>query len=58
MVEGVECLAQAADAGDVEARDEQQVGGAFQRREGELVEARRGVDDDEVEVLRQHRQYL
>ncbi len=58
VVEGVDRLAQAADAGDVEARHQQQIRGAFEGGERALVEARRGVDDHVVEVLRQQRQHL
>ena len=57
VVEGVERLAQAADAGHVEARHQQQVGGALDGGQRALVEARRRVDDDVVEVLRQQRQH-
>ena len=58
VVEGVERLAQAADAGHVEARHEQQIGGALEGGQRALVEAGRRVDDHVVEVLRQQRQHL
>ncbi len=58
MVERVERRAEAADAGHVEARHEQDIGGALQCGEGALVEACRRVHDHVVEALGQQGQHL
>ena len=57
-IKRVDLFGKISDAGDIEAGEQNNVGGLIDRREGSFVEACGGVDDDIRKVACQHLQHL